>query len=400
MTSEFRGRVPTLWQGKGIAQRMTSRLTSGRKTLVIADSEVRIPRLAARPTGIIEMDPSSADARTVADIAARIARRRPDVILAVGGGTVLDAAKIAALALSPTRTLDFVMERAAGEALVFLPDVRPPVDIVAVPTTLGTSSETNSVGILTNARGHRLMIGRALRPRHALLDPENLMTLSAAAVREGALEAFLRLAGASTSAHRSSRARRDAVALGRAILATADARADSLDDLLRLARLSAATQRTAALQGADRYAPRHWYLANEVAFALGERKMAATAAIIAAVWQRICGEDSRWGDRASLEHFWGRAATVLSLPPHPVRGIAELIERWAIARPPTPDDRDVDRIAAATENAWGARRPMLAGLIHRDFRDVLLASAWSDRRGVAHDGPPTRGGGERHGPRQ
>lgn len=89
--------------------------------------------------------------------------------------------------------------------MTFLPDASPAVDIVAVPTTLGTSSETNSVGILKHDSGYRLIVGRSLRPRHAIIDPCNLMTLTVASVREGALEAFLRLAGASTSSRRSAR---------------------------------------------------------------------------------------------------------------------------------------------------------------------------------------------------
>ncbi|MFB4352807.1 daptide-type RiPP biosynthesis dehydogenase [Microbacterium sp. LS_15] len=398
MTSGFRGRLPTLWHGRGVARRIMRRLTANRRTLVIADSSIRVLEPPARLVDVVEVDPSSLDVRTLVEIAAHVAIRRPEVVLAVGGGTVLDAAKLAALSLLPERILDFAVERASREALTFLPDVPPPVDIVAVPTTIGTSSETNGVGILTNDQGHRLVIGRALVPRHALLDPENLSTLPAASVREGALEAFLRLAGASTSPRRSARARADAVAIARAILEAGDQQVDSSDTRLRLARLSAATQRTAALRGHDRYAPRHWYVANEVAFVLGARKMAATAAVIAVVWQRVCGGDSRWGDRVSLERFWSDVASSSSLPGHPALGIAELIERWAIAPPPTPAESDLERIAVATMRAWGAGRPMLAGLGPQDFRDVLRASAWSDRSGAADGGPRPVRGGDTHEP--
>lgn len=399
MTDGFTARVPTLWHGRGVARTMTARLTAYRATMVIADSAVRVPFLPTRPTDVVELDATAVDAEAILGIAARIARQRPEVILAVGGGTILDAAKLAALALARDRSLQFALERAQREALTVLPDAPPPVDLVTVPTTLGTSSETNSVSILTNTHGHRLVIGRALRPRHALLDPENLVTLTATQVRDGALEAFLRLAGASTGPARSARAHADAVSLGRAILETAEGRVDSDDVRLRLARLSAATQRSAALRGSDPYASRHWYVANEVAFRLGMRKMSATAAIIAPVWRRICDGDARWGDRASLEGFWACVSAPLRLPLDPARGIAELVTRWGIARPPAPSSHDIDRIAAAIENAWGARRPMLPGLVASDFRDVLRASAWSDRRGVPYGVPAPREGGERHGPR-
>lgn len=378
MSSEFGAPVPTLWHGHGVAWRTTARLTAGRETLVIADSSIAAPVLADRSARTIEVDARSLNLTSVIGLADEIARRPPSVIVAVGGGSVLDATKIAALALAPGRMFDFALERASRSALTFLPDAPPPVDIVAVPTTLGTSSETNSVGILKNDSGYRLIVGRSLRPRHAVIDPCHLMTLTPASVREGALEAFLRLAGASTSSRRSARARDDAVAIGRALLEAASGDVAAAASRLRLARLSAATQRSAALKGEDPYSARHWYVANEVAFVLEVRKMVATVAIIAAVWRRVCSGDPRWGDRESLEGFWAGVAGRAALPQDPPTGIAALIERWGIPSPPRPTSQAMRRIAAATETAWGNRYPMLAGLFADDFCDLLRDSFWCE----------------------
>ncbi|MFJ4999735.1 daptide-type RiPP biosynthesis dehydogenase [Microbacterium sp. NPDC088619] len=378
MRSDFAARVPTLWHGRGIARQTIARLAADREPLVIADSSLAASMLAGRSARTIEVDARSVDVAALVGIAEEIARRPPSVIVAVGGGTVLDATKIASLALAPGRLFDFAIERASKSALTFLPDAPPPVEIVAVPTTLGTSSETNSVGILKNETGYRLIVGRALRPRHAIIDPGNLVTLTPASVREGALEAFLRLAGAATSPRRSSRGRRDAVALGGALLETASGDAAAAAVRLRLARLSAATQRSAALRGQDPYSARHWYVANEVAFALDVRKMVATVAVIAAVWRRVCSGDQRWGDRESLEEFWMSVAGGVALPLDPPTGIAALIERWGIPRPSRPTAQNLRRIAGATETAWGNRYPMLAGLFAEDFCDVLRDSYWNE----------------------
>lgn len=377
MTPEFTARVPTLWHGRGVARQMTARLTGGRDALVIADSAITVPFLAGCSVRTIPVDASSVDVSVVATIARELVRRVPEVVVAVGGGSILDASKIAALTLAPGRVLDYAIGHASTSALTFLPDAPPPVDIVAVPTTLGTSSETNSVGVLRNESGYRLIVGRSLRPRHAVIDPCNLTTLTQAAVREGAMEAFLRLAGASTSSRRSARANSDAVALGRTLLETVSRDSGSTAGRLRLARVSAATQRSAALRGGDPYSARHWYLANEVAFLLEVRKMVATAAVIAAIWRRICAGDVRWGDRESLEDFWTRVAGEAMLPLDPPTGISALIERWGIPLPPQPAARDIARIASATEKAWGDRRPMLPDLVASDFRDVLRDSCWS-----------------------
>ncbi|MFK3678294.1 daptide-type RiPP biosynthesis dehydogenase [Microbacterium sp. NPDC090218] len=377
MTAEFAGRVPTLWHGRGVARQMTKRLTVGRETLVIADAAIATSFLTGLSARTIRVDAPTVDVTGVVAIAQEIVRRPPNVIVAVGGGSVLDASKIAALALAPSRVFDYAIGHASSSALTFLPDAPPAVDIVAVPTTLGTSSETNSVGILKNDSGYRLVVGRSLRPRHAIIDSCNLTSLAPAAVREGALEAFLRLAGASTSSRRSARGNSDAVILGRALLETATHDSASAVGRLRLARLSAATQRSAALRGQDPYSARHWYVANEVAFMLGVRKMVATAGIIAAVWRRIRAGDSRWGDRESLEDFWTRVASGVALPLDPATGIAALIERWGIPLPPRPTAHDIGRIAVVTERTWGNRHPMLRALVAADFSDVLRDSSWS-----------------------
>lgn len=377
MTAEFAGRVPTLWHGRGVARQMARRLTAGRETLVIADSATVNPVLVGHSDRTLKVDPSSVDVTTVAAIAREIVRRRPDVILAVGGGTVIDASKIAALALAPGRMFDYAIGHATRSALTVLPDAPPPVDIVAVPTTLGTSSETNRVGVLKNASGNRLIVGRSLSPRHAILDPYNLTSLTRAAVREGALEAFLRLGGAATSPQRNVRGNSDAVAIGKAILETATRDSASAAGRLRLARLSAATQRSGALRGDDPYSARHWYLANEVAFALDVRKMGATAAVIGEIWRRIWAGDRRWGDRRSLEDFWTGVSGGLAFPADPPAGIARVIDRWGIMLPQRPSVAEFSRIAAATESSWGGTRPMLPGLVAADFCEVLRDSRWS-----------------------
>jgi len=163
VSSEFAGRVPTLWHGRGITRQTTTRLTADRETLVIADSSVAT-HVVDHSARTIEVDAHSMTVAVLVGIAKEIAHRPPSVIVAVGGGSILDATKIASLSLAPGHMFDFAIERASRSALTFLPDAPPAVDVVAVPTTLGTSSETNSVGILKHESGYRLIVGRSLRP--------------------------------------------------------------------------------------------------------------------------------------------------------------------------------------------------------------------------------------------
>ena len=87
-------------------------------------------------------------------------------LVAVGGGSPIDAAKgIAIAAVNPRRgrELDYRNEFAV-----------PALPIVAVPTTAGTGAETNAFGVVTDPRTHRkFYVGHASSmPAAAIGDPE------------------------------------------------------------------------------------------------------------------------------------------------------------------------------------------------------------------------------------
>ncbi|HOK90558.1 MAG TPA: iron-containing alcohol dehydrogenase [Candidatus Hydrogenedentes bacterium] len=89
-----------------------------------------------------------------------------DGIIALGGGSAMDAGKvIAVLATDETRRAEdlFGNERYS----------RPPLPIVAIPTTAGTGSEVTPYSVLIDPRDgmKRTVRGNALFPGVALLDP-------------------------------------------------------------------------------------------------------------------------------------------------------------------------------------------------------------------------------------
>ncbi|HET6499856.1 MAG TPA: iron-containing alcohol dehydrogenase [Amycolatopsis sp.] len=90
----------------------------------------------------------------------------PAVVVAVGGGSALDAAKgISLLAGNP----------GAGAADAdTLWEARDGMPLIAVPTTAGTGAETNGFGVVEDPRTRKkVYIGHSsVRPRTALLDPE------------------------------------------------------------------------------------------------------------------------------------------------------------------------------------------------------------------------------------
>ncbi len=96
----------------------------------------------------------------------------PEVVVALGGGSVLDTAKTAALSIAAfggTPTKEQVWDYASGYLSV---DVAAPV--VAVPSTSGTGSHVDPWAVVTNQE-ERAKVGfggRPLVPVEAIVDPE------------------------------------------------------------------------------------------------------------------------------------------------------------------------------------------------------------------------------------
>ncbi|HEX4221250.1 MAG TPA: iron-containing alcohol dehydrogenase [Pseudonocardiaceae bacterium] len=108
-------------------------------------------------------NPSTA---TVDEGATRARRFGPAAIVALGGGSAMDAAKGIALLAANTGTaeeFDYRDEPA-----------HPGLPIVAIPTTAGTGAETNGFGVIEDTtRRCKVYIGHdTVRPRIAMLDPE------------------------------------------------------------------------------------------------------------------------------------------------------------------------------------------------------------------------------------
>lgn len=89
----------------------------------------------------------------------------PSVVVAVGGGSSIDAAK--AIALHAANDLP------AAELDHLAPGLEPACPLIAVPTTAGTGAETNGIAVIHDPAAHRTHhLGHAsTSPRHAVLDP-------------------------------------------------------------------------------------------------------------------------------------------------------------------------------------------------------------------------------------
>ncbi len=113
------------------------------------------------------------------------------VVVAVGGGSVLDAGKaIAALAPNPGAALDYLEVVGRGHALP-----AAPLPFLAVPTTAGTGAEAtrNAVLAVPEARVKVSLRSAAMLPRVALVDPELALGLPAAVTSATGMDALTQL---------------------------------------------------------------------------------------------------------------------------------------------------------------------------------------------------------------
>lgn len=127
-----------------------------------------------------------------ADAGAELARREScDVIVAVGGGSAIDAGKaIGALATNGGSALDYMEVVGRGLRLE-----RPSLPVVAVPTTAGTGAEATRNAVLGHAASRRKASLRSphLLPQVALVDPSLTDSLPRAVTAASGLDALTQL---------------------------------------------------------------------------------------------------------------------------------------------------------------------------------------------------------------
>lgn len=110
--------------------------------------------------------------------------RDKEVIIAVGGGSVIDTAKL----VNAIRTFGGSVHDYEGTDTV--PGVCQP--LVAIPTTAGTGSEVTFIAMFTDTERHQKMpvLSRFLAPHLAIVDPEMSRRLPSSATAQTGLDAL------------------------------------------------------------------------------------------------------------------------------------------------------------------------------------------------------------------
>lgn len=114
-----------------------------------------------------------------------------DLMVAIGGGSVIDAGKaLAAMVVNPGPILDYLEVIGAGRALD-----HPPLPLIAVPTTAGTGAEATCNAVILSET-HRLKVSLRsplMMPRLAVVDPELTVSMPPRVTAATGLDALTQL---------------------------------------------------------------------------------------------------------------------------------------------------------------------------------------------------------------
>jgi len=147
-------------------------LVLGRGSARALDLESRVRKVLRREIDVFQGVEPNPSVRTVMEGSETIRVSDPKFILAVGGGSVIDAAKfMAVLARHGGEVMDYITGRLTP------PDAGYPV--YAVPTTPGTSSEITPFSIVTvpEERNKLGLRHPSIYPAKAIVDPELTVSL-------------------------------------------------------------------------------------------------------------------------------------------------------------------------------------------------------------------------------
>ena len=195
MTFEF-ATAACIRFGAGKAREVTeAAIAMGSRALVVTGaSEASFERAIRLVKSLIHLPLAIFGEPTIDAIRAGAAKAREancDVVVAIGGGSAIDAGKaLAAMLANPGDPLDYLEVIGRGQPLAYAS-----IPFIAVPTTAGTGSEVTRNAVLASPQ-HRVkasLRSAGMLPRLAVVDPELTLDLPPVLTASTGLDALTQL---------------------------------------------------------------------------------------------------------------------------------------------------------------------------------------------------------------
>lgn len=291
-------------------------------------------------------------AQAVAELqSAAVAAGRLPQVIAVGGGSVLDAGKLVVRAAHGP-TLLAALDQSPGGMLILPAPPTSRAPLVCLPTTFGTASEVSPVA-LHRGRRSTMVVGPALRPQQAILDPQLTSSLSEQALAAGLIEPLARTIVPAVCDRRLLLQDAQARALASTLLDLGETLAAAgladADWRLTAALTSTATHTSFLALGRAPMSHALWPLATELVDATGMTKPGILAALLPAWLEGLadCRLDGPFGSAERVAQVLGMSAAdaagqlggwVAALPLHDATArvgrteiasvAAQVVDRW------------------------------------------------------------------------
>lgn len=186
----------------------------------------KLEATAGRPVLVVDDIAPNPDITLLEKQTARFSdvARQAEVIVALGGGSVIDSAKVFAAASGDFKAVDAYLRKRAGAETI------DPWPLIAVPTTAGTGSEVTCWGtVWDNANGAKYSLAHpGLYPQVALVDPDLMIGKSRDLTVQTGLDALSHSLESLWNRNANPVSMANAVAAARGVLSTLPALAGDL----------------------------------------------------------------------------------------------------------------------------------------------------------------------------
>lgn len=122
-------------------------------------------------------------------------RDRFDLLVALGGGSSIDASKVMSMQLLSNRSIEEIEARGVDDV------TGTPIGFIVLPSTAGTGSEATTGALVKDATGKKYLVRSVrCRPQEAILDPALTVSVPSRMTASTGMDAFIHALGAYTNA--------------------------------------------------------------------------------------------------------------------------------------------------------------------------------------------------------